>query len=124
MRTHLNSILRKITERLKNKDLERMWNNEVSWRFAALMCSSSSNFQGHNFQGTNTKHTMSLKFLCPSINVNIRQKSHCCRILRILKLKQYVNKCGYNDRLVIVFIPTPPSGIRSPIEPYTVHERN
>ena len=99
---HLNSTLRKITERLKNDDLERMWNNEVPWRFAALMSGLSSNFQGHNFQGTNIKYTMSLKSLCPTINVNIRQKSHCCRILRILELKQYVNKCGYNERLVRV----------------------
>jgi len=58
------------------------------------------------------------------INVNIRQKSHCCRFLRILEMKQYAIKCGYNDRLVRGLIPRPPTGIRSPIEPDTVHGRN
>ena len=93
-----------------------MWKNEVSWRFADLMSDSNSNFRGHNFQETNIKQMMSLNFRCPFINVNIRQKWHCSRILRILELKQYVNKCGYNDRLLRVLIPRPPPGIRSPIE--------
>ena len=63
MRTRLNSILRKITERLNNGDLVRMWKNEVSWKFAAVMSDSNSKFRGHNFQETNIKQTMSLKFL-------------------------------------------------------------
>jgi hypothetical protein len=35
----------------------------------------------------------------------------------MLELKEYVNKFGYNDRLLRVSIPRPPPGIRSQIEP-------
>jgi hypothetical protein len=60
---------------------------------------------------------MLLKFPCPFVNVNIGQKSQCCRVLRgsITELKPYVIKRGYN-RLVRVLIPGAPSAIRGPIK--------